>query len=72
MLSNIIHYLYASVLLLTLQIELSLRQNCNLKLEAGNKVVGKMVPRLLFGYIGLNWTKETGKGKLLKTETEGG
>lgn len=30
-----------------------------------------MVPRLLFGCIDLNWRKKTGKGKLLKTETEG-
>lgn len=30
-----------------------------------------MVPRLVFGCIGVNWTKETGKDKILKTETEG-
>ena len=37
----------------------------------GDQMVGQMVPRLLFGCIGLNWRKETGKGKLLMIETEG-
>lgn len=71
-LSNIIYYLYALVLLpkFTYRAEPSLRQNCNLELEVGNKI-RQMVPRLVFGCFGLNWTKETGKGKLLKTETEG-